>query len=149
MDYSSVASLRATYLGLRFPRHRAGRAFLAGCLSLTSDWSRVAGIDGIPCVAVLGHAIADSKSRRERRDDASTKPALACGGVVHWYRSRRKRGRPPETVEVIDTHGNKIVLLVASFRADPKQAHAILMAAAAAGNVPGARSNSRKRHHRW
>jgi hypothetical protein len=44
-------------------------------------------------------------------------------------------GQPPNTVEVLDAKGNKIVLLVVPFRVDPDQAHAIVMAAAAPGNV--------------
>jgi hypothetical protein len=45
------------------------------------------------------------------------------------------RGQPPNTVEVLDAEGNKIVLLVVPFHTDPDQAHAIVMAAAASGNV--------------
>ncbi|MGO9692960.1 MAG: DUF5994 family protein [Mycobacterium sp.] len=45
------------------------------------------------------------------------------------------RGQPPGTVEVLDAKGNKIVLLVVPFHIDPDQAHAIVMAAAAPGNV--------------
>jgi Family of unknown function (DUF5994) len=47
------------------------------------------------------------------------------------------RGQPPNTVEVLDAKGNKIVLLVVPFHVDPDQAHAIVMAAAASGNVTG------------
>jgi Family of unknown function (DUF5994) len=45
------------------------------------------------------------------------------------------RGQPPNTVEVLDARGNTIVLLVVPFHLDPDQAHAIVTAAAAPGNV--------------
>jgi Family of unknown function (DUF5994) len=45
------------------------------------------------------------------------------------------RGQPPNTLEVLDAQGNKIVLLVVPFHSRPDQAHAIVMAAAASGNV--------------
>jgi hypothetical protein len=45
------------------------------------------------------------------------------------------RGQPPNTVEVLDAKGNTIVLLVVPFHIDPDQAHAIVTAAAAPGNV--------------
>jgi uncharacterized protein DUF5994 len=45
------------------------------------------------------------------------------------------RGQPPNTVEVIDSKGNKLVLLVVPFHIDPDQAHRIVMAAAAPGNA--------------
>ena len=45
------------------------------------------------------------------------------------------RGQPPNTVEVFDAKGNKIVFLVVPFHVDPDQAHAIVMEAAAPGSV--------------
>ncbi len=45
------------------------------------------------------------------------------------------RGRPPNTVEVVDCKGNKLVLLVIPLYIDPDQAHAVVMQAAAPGNV--------------
>ena len=45
------------------------------------------------------------------------------------------RGQPPNTVEVIDSKGNKLVVLVIPFHIDPDQAHGIVMAAAAPGNA--------------
>lgn len=45
------------------------------------------------------------------------------------------RGQPPNTVDVVDAEGNKVVLLVVPFRIDPDQAFAIVTAAAAPGNV--------------
>ena len=47
------------------------------------------------------------------------------------------RGQPLNTVEVLDAKGNKIVLLVVPFYTDPERAHAIVMEAAALGNVSG------------
>jgi len=41
------------------------------------------------------------------------------------------RGQPPNTVDVLDSEGNKIVLLVVPFHIDPDQAHRIVTAAAA------------------
>ncbi len=40
------------------------------------------------------------------------------------------RGQPPNTVEVLDDYGNKIVLLVVPAHTDPELAHAISAAAA-------------------
>lgn len=45
------------------------------------------------------------------------------------------RGQPPNTVEILDAKGSKTVLLVVPFYIDPDQAHAIVTAAAAPGNV--------------
>jgi Family of unknown function (DUF5994) len=45
------------------------------------------------------------------------------------------RGQPPNTVEVLDAQGNKTVLLVVPSHTDPDQAHSIVMAAAASGNM--------------
>jgi Family of unknown function (DUF5994) len=45
------------------------------------------------------------------------------------------RGQPPSTVEVLDSKGNKVVLLVVPLCIDPDHAHAIVMAAAAPSNV--------------
>jgi Family of unknown function (DUF5994) len=47
----------------------------------------------------------------------------------------RSCGQPPNTVEVLDTKGNKVALLVVPAHIDPDHAHAIVMAAAAPGNV--------------
>jgi len=46
------------------------------------------------------------------------------------------RHRPTNTLEVLDDEGNKVALLVIPFRTDPDRAHAIVLAAAASGNVP-------------
>jgi hypothetical protein len=43
-------------------------------------------------------------------------------------------GQPPNTVDVLDSKGNKIVLLVVPFHIDPDQAHGIVTAAAAPGD---------------
>ncbi len=45
------------------------------------------------------------------------------------------RGQPPNTVEVLDAKGNKLVFLVVPAGIDPDQAHAIVMTAAASGNA--------------
>lgn len=45
------------------------------------------------------------------------------------------RRQPAGTVEVLGLHSAKIVLLVVSPRADPAQAHAIMMTAAGSGNA--------------
>ncbi|BCZ22569.1 DUF5994 domain-containing protein [Mycobacterium senriense] len=45
------------------------------------------------------------------------------------------RGQHPNTVEVLDAKGNKLVFLVVPAHIDPDQAHAIVMAAAASGNA--------------
>ena len=44
-------------------------------------------------------------------------------------------GQPPNTVEVLASKGNKLVLLVVPFHIDPDQAHGIVMAAAARGDA--------------
>ena len=65
------------------------------------------------------------------------------------------RGQPPGTVEVLDAKGNKIVLLVVPFHIDPDQAHAIVMAAAAPGNVSSVDTllmisvKDRESHTKW
>ena len=48
------------------------------------------------------------------------------------------RGQSPNTVEVLDAKGNKVVLLVVPAHIDPDQAHAIVMAAVAPGNASSA-----------
>jgi Family of unknown function (DUF5994) len=47
----------------------------------------------------------------------------------------RSCGQPPNTVEVLDGKGTKVVLLVVPAHIDPDQAHAIVMAAVAPGNA--------------
>ncbi|WP_331236977.1 DUF5994 family protein [Mycobacterium avium] len=44
-------------------------------------------------------------------------------------------GQPPNTVEVLASKGNKLVLLVVPYHIDPDQAHGIVMAAAAPGDA--------------
>ncbi|MGH3676505.1 MAG: DUF5994 family protein [Mycobacterium sp.] len=43
--------------------------------------------------------------------------------------------QPPNTLEVLDARGNKIVLLVVPMQTDPDLAHSIVMAAAATDNA--------------
>jgi hypothetical protein len=59
------------------------------------------------------------------------------GVLAHGGKAVRLDGRhqAPNTLEVLDVNGNKIVLPVGPFRADPDQAHAVVMAAAASDNV--------------
>lgn len=57
---------------------------------------------------------------------------VSGGGAVQL---EAYRGQPPNTVEVLDSKGNKIVLLVVPFHIDPDQAHGIVMAAAASGDA--------------
>jgi hypothetical protein len=60
---------------------------------------------------------------------------IAAGGRV--VQLDGYRGQPLNTIEVLDAKGNKIVLLVVPFCTDPDRAHAIVMEAAASGNVSG------------
>jgi len=63
----------------------------------------------------------------------TTTPAeLATGGRAVRLDAYRQRSN---TLEVLDAKGNKIVLLVVPVHTDPDQAHAMVMAAAASGNV--------------
>jgi uncharacterized protein DUF5994 len=64
----------------------------------------------------------------------ATRPAeITVGGSV--VQLDGYRGQPPNTVEVLDAKGNKTVLLVVPSHTDPDQAHSIVMAAAASGNM--------------
>jgi uncharacterized protein DUF5994 len=47
----------------------------------------------------------------------------------------RSCGQPPNTVEILDAKGNKVVLLVVPAHVEPDQAHAIVTAAVAPGDV--------------
>ncbi|BBY36340.1 hypothetical protein MMAN_04740 [Mycobacterium mantenii] len=62
-----------------------------------------------------------------------TPAELVSGG--HVVKLDGHRGHPPNTVEVLDSKGNKYGLLVVPFHLDPDQAHRIVMAAAAPGDV--------------
>jgi uncharacterized protein DUF5994 len=62
----------------------------------------------------------------------SSTELITSGCVVQLGGYRR---RPPNTVEVVDSKGNKLVLLVVPFHFDPDQAHAVVMEAAAPDNV--------------
>jgi Family of unknown function (DUF5994) len=64
------------------------------------------------------------------RTTATELVTSGCAVQLDGYRCRT-----PNTVEVLDAEGNKIVLLVVPFNTGPDQAHAIVMAAAASGNV--------------
>ncbi len=63
----------------------------------------------------------------------TTPSELATGGRA--VRLDGYRRQPPNTLEVLDAEGNKIVLLVVPVHTDADPAHAIVMAAAASGNV--------------
>ena len=56
-------------------------------------------------------------------------PKVAIGGRM--VRLDGYHRQPPRTLAVLDTYGNKIVLLVVPAHTEPDRAHAILMAAAA------------------
>jgi Family of unknown function (DUF5994) len=62
-----------------------------------------------------------------------TPAELASGGGV--VQLEGYRGQPPNTVEVLGSKGNKLVLLVVPYHIDPDQAHGIVMAAAAPGDA--------------
>jgi Family of unknown function (DUF5994) len=64
---------------------------------------------------------------------AAAPAELATGGRA--VRLDGYHRQPPDTLEVLDSNDNKIVLLVVPFHTDPDHAHAIVMAAAAADNV--------------
>jgi uncharacterized protein DUF5994 len=64
------------------------------------------------------------------RTTATELVTSGCAVQLDGYRCHT-----PNTVEVLDAEGNKIVLLVVPFNTGPDQAHAIVMAAAASGNV--------------
>jgi hypothetical protein len=62
-----------------------------------------------------------------------TPAELVSGGrVIHLDQDG---GQSRNTVEVIDSRGNMIALLVVPFHTDPQRAHAIVTAAAAPGDV--------------
>jgi len=68
-------------------------------------------------------------------DEWTATPAeLVTGGYpirLEGYRHRR----PPNTLELLDATGNKIVLLVVPSHTDPDHAHTMVMAASAPDNV--------------
>jgi hypothetical protein len=72
-------------------------------------------------------------------DEWTRAPAeLATDGrAVHLDGYHR---HPPNTVEILDTNRNKVVLLVVPWHTDPDHAHAIVMAAAAPDNSSGVAS---------
>ncbi|MCV7440249.1 hypothetical protein H7K35_24020 [Mycobacterium seoulense] len=63
----------------------------------------------------------------------ATPAELVSGGRV--VRLDGDRGHPPSTVEVLDCQGDKLALLVVPFHLGPDQAHGIVTAAAAPGDV--------------
>ncbi|MCV7393198.1 hypothetical protein H5P32_01150 [Mycobacterium paraseoulense] len=63
----------------------------------------------------------------------ATSAGLVSGARV--VRLDGDRGHPPNTVEVLDCQGDKLALLVVPFQLGPDQAHAIVTAAAAPGDV--------------
>lgn len=63
-------------------------------------------------------------------DEWATAPSrLTIGGIK--IRLDGYHRQPPNTLEVVDGRGNKIVLLVVPSGTDPQQAHSIVMSAAA------------------
>ena len=63
---------------------------------------------------------------------------LAIGG--HKVRLDGYHRQPPNTLEVLDARGNRIVLLVVPARTDPDRAHSIVMAAAATDDATSVKS---------
>jgi hypothetical protein len=63
-------------------------------------------------------------------DEWATAPRrVSIGGCT--VRLDGYHGQPPNTLEVLDGFGNKIILLVVPAQTDPEHAHSIVMAAAA------------------
>jgi Family of unknown function (DUF5994) len=63
---------------------------------------------------------------------------LTIGG--HKVRLDGYHRQPPNTLEVLDARGNRIVLLVVPARTDPDRAHSIVMAAAATDDATSVES---------
>lgn len=63
---------------------------------------------------------------------------LVIGG--HKVRLDGYHRQPPNTLEVLDARGNRIVLLVVPARTDPDRAHSIVMAAAATDDATSVKS---------
>src|ERR1700755_795681 len=69
--------------------------------------------------------------------------AVAPRQLVMGGRKVRRDGyhrQPPNTLEVLDARGNRIVLLVVPARTDPDRAHSIVMAAAATDDATSVES---------
>ena len=72
-------------------------------------------------------------------DEWSVAPRqLVIGG--HKVRLDGYHRQPPNTLEVLDARGNRIVLLVVPARTDPDRAHSIVMAAAATDDATSVKS---------
>ena len=72
-------------------------------------------------------------------DEWSVAPRqLMIGG--HKVRLDGYHRQPPNTLEVLDARGNRIVLLVVPARTDPDRAHSIVMAAAATDDATSVKS---------
>jgi hypothetical protein len=63
---------------------------------------------------------------------------MVVGG--HKVRLDGYHRQPPNTLEVLDARGNRIVLLVVPARTEPDRAHSIVMAAAATGDATSVES---------
>jgi Family of unknown function (DUF5994) len=75
------------------------------------------------------HLGAISCVRYNNTEWTRTPAELVSGG--HVIQLDRYDGHAPGTVEVLDSKGNNVVLLVVPFHIDPDRAHGIVMAAAA------------------
>jgi hypothetical protein len=122
--------------GIRTPRFRLkptahGSGYVDGAWWPHSD-DLMTELPGL--IAVLSIRLGAISCVRYNNTEWKITPAeLVSGGCV--VQLDGYRGQPPNTVEVLDSKGNKIVLLVVPFHIDPDQAHGIVMAAAAPGDA--------------
>ena len=122
--------------GIRTPRFRLkptahGSGYVDGAWWPRSD-DLMTELPGL--IAVLSIRLGAISCVRYNNTEWRITPAeLVSGGRV--VQLDGYHGQPPNTVEVLDSKGNKIVLLVVPFHIDPDQAHEIVMAAAAPGDM--------------
>jgi Family of unknown function (DUF5994) len=130
-----------TRRGIRTPRFRL-KPTARGCGHVDGAWwprseDLVTELPGLIAVLSVRQG-AINRVVYNRSEWAATPTELVTSKrAVQLDESRCQR---PNTVEVVDAEGKKVVLLVVPAHLDPDQAHAIVMAAATPGNLSSADS---------
>ena len=135
-DHTSTRLTWGGTPGSRAPRYRLKpkahcSAYVDGAWWPRSDDLATELPDLIAALSVCRGAI--SHVMYNRSDWRATPTEIVIGGCA--VQLDGYRCHTPNTVEVLDAEGNKTVLLVVPFHTGSDQAHAIVTAAAASGNV--------------
>jgi hypothetical protein len=136
LERASTRFTRDGTPGVRTPRFRlkskaqCGVGYVDGAWWPRSDYLMTELPDLLGVLSLRLRAI--NRVRYDTSEWTATPAELTYGGKRIRLDGRH---RPTNTLEVLGADANKVALLVVPFRTDPERAHAIVLAAAASGNV--------------